>query len=63
MKPAPLNDRRADLAATVWDGVLVGRPLEKGERPREDETVWIRHSTVCPAIPRPTQLALPTEEN
>lgn len=62
MKPAPMNDRRADVAATVWDGVLVGRVLDKGERIREDESLWLRHELVCPEIARPQQLHLPTEE-
>lgn len=62
MRPAPLNDQRADVACVVMDGKLVARLLGRNQRPEVGETLWIRHQLVCPEIPRPTQLALPTEE-
>jgi hypothetical protein len=59
MRPAPLGDRRADIACTVMDQKLVARI---SNRPEVGETMWIRHQVVCSEIPRPTQLPLPTEE-
>lgn len=61
MKPAPLGDRRADYATVTMDGQLVGWTHLQGDRPKPDELLWISHSSVCPEIPRPTQLTLPEE--
>lgn len=60
MRPAPLTDRRATIAATVMDNKLVGHDRAPNTAPQSHETVWIPHESVCEAIPRPEQLALPT---
>lgn len=62
MRPAPLSDRRADLATVTMDQKLIGRVLERGEKVRPDELLWIRHHVVCPEVRRTEQLQLPTEE-
>lgn len=62
MKPAPLSDRRADLVTVTMDAKLIGRVLEKDERPRPDELLWVRHYAVCSEVERTEQLSLPTEE-
>lgn len=62
MKPAPGNDRRATVAAHPMDNRLNGRMLGPNQRPEEHESVWILHEDVCPEIPRPQQLALPTDQ-
>lgn len=63
MKPAPLTDRRATIAATVMNNRLEGRHRIPGTAPQSHETLWIPHEDVCPEVPRPEQLALlPTDQ-
>jgi len=62
MKPAPLTDRRAIYAATVMNNRLEGYLRTPGTAPQSYETLWIPHQDVCPEVPRPEQLALPTDQ-
>lgn len=62
MKPAPLGDRRAKIAAHPMDNRLEGRFLAPNQRCEEFESPWILHQDICPEIPRPQQLALPTDQ-
>lgn len=62
MKPAPLTDRRATIAATVMNNRLEGHHRIPGTAPESHETLWIPHQDVCPEVPRPEQLALPTDQ-
>lgn len=63
MRPAPLIDRRATIAATVMDSKLVGHDRAPGTAPQSHETVWIPHDAVCAGIDRPQQLELPQEDH
>lgn len=58
MKPAPLNDKRATIAASAVNGRLEGRILTRTTAPQSHENVWIPHVAVCPEIQRDTQLDL-----
>lgn len=62
MRPCPLGDRRGTIAANPMNNRLEGRYLAAGQRPEEFETLWILHRDVCPEVPRPQQLALPTDQ-
>lgn len=62
MKPAPLNDHRATVAAVPINGRLEGRLRAIGVAPKSEETLWIPHQAICPEVPRPEQLAIPIEQ-
>lgn len=62
MKPAPLTDRRATVTAIPINSRLEGGHRIPGTAPAAGYTLWIPHQDVCPEVPRPEQLALPTDD-
>lgn len=62
MKPAPLTDRRATVTAIPMNNRLEGGHRIPGTAPAAGYTLWIPHQDVCPEVPRPEQLALPTDD-
>lgn len=62
MKPAPLTDRRATVAAIPLNNRLEGKLRKPGTAPEAGYTLWIPHEAVCPEVPRPEQLVIPIEQ-